>query len=175
MYYNVAQLLKEPTGATRIYPVDEPVSIDDGSTTVFAKGQVSLLRFAEGIWVSAGLDVGLPATCSRCLKGFKHSMRITIEEEYLPTADISTGEPLGFGGDDEDSLTIDQRHLLDLTEVLRQYTLANQPLKPLCREDCPGLCPNCGTDLGETPCSCGEGAVDPRWAPILKLAGRGNP
>ena len=175
MYYNVAQLLMEPTGSTWTYKFQEPVPIEDGATIALAKGQVSLQRIGKGIWAKVDLDLGVPASCSRCLKKLQHPMRITAEEEYLPTADIISGEPLQLEQGEEDSFIIDQRHVLDLTELLRQYTLANRPLKPLCREDCPGLCPSCGTDISETPCSCREGAGDPRWGPLLNLVGREKP
>ena len=174
MYYNVAQLLKEPTGSSRTYMVNEPVPIDDGPTHICSQGQLSLVRIDKGIWVSARLELGVAVACSRCLKSFQYPLRISIEEECLPIADINTGEPLRSADGDEEAFTIDQGNVLDLGEVLRQYTLANQPMKPLCREDCPGLCPKCGTDMGEKPCSCQEGAVDPRWGPLLKLVGEDN-
>jgi uncharacterized protein len=52
--------------------------------------------------------------------------------------------------------------------VLEQLQL-NIPMKPLCRPDCPGLCPRCGADLDAGACSCAEPAADPRWAALLAL------
>ena len=174
MYYNVAQLLKEPTGSSRTYRINEPVAFDDGPTHISPQGQLSLVRIDKGIWVNARLEVGVALACSRCLKTFHHPLTITIEELYVPITDIDTGEPLGSADGDEEVFTIDQQNMLDLREALRQYTLANQPMKPLCWEDCPGLCPICGTNMGENPCSCQEGTVDPLWGPLLKLVGEDN-
>jgi uncharacterized protein len=57
---------------------------------------------------------------------------------------------------------------LDLRDLIRDQMLVSLPLKPLCREDCRGLCPNCGANLNTSPCSCEKRSVDPRLA---KLAG----
>ena len=169
MYYNVAQLLKEPVGSTRVYSFDESVTADDGTTRLFPRGQLSLMRTDKGIWVNGRLEVRMWATCSRCVKSLPQTMRIVIEEEYLPRVDINTGQPLRATDADEGSFRIDAQHTLDFTEALRQYALANQPMKPLCRRDCRGLCPNCGADRNDGPCSCREGEIDHRWTPLMKL------
>lgn len=157
MHYNVAQLLKEPVGSTRTYSLDEAVTADDGTTRLFPQGQLSLMRTDKGIWLKGSLEVRVCATCSRCVKSLPHTMKIVIEEEYLPRVDVNTGQPLPAAYADEGSFSIDAQHTLDVTEALRQYALANQPMKPLCRGDCRGLCPNCGADLNDDPCSCREG------------------
>ena len=54
-----------------------------------------------------------------------------------------------------------------LEDVLREQVLLALPLKSTCREDCKGLCPQCGKNLNQEPCSCSEPAEDPRWA-VLK-------
>ena len=172
MYYNVAQLLKEPIGSTRIYRIDQPVSTDDGDFQIIPQGQLSLMRTDKGVWASARLNVRHRVICSRCLKRFPHPIRIVIEEEYLPTVDVNTGQSLRVPERAEGFFTIDQRHGLELKEALRQYTLTNQPMKPLCHQDCRGLCPSCGTDRNENPCLCQEGAKDARWTPLLELLGK---
>ena len=169
MYYNVVQLLKEAVGSTRTYRIVEPIPTDDGATHILPQSQLSLMRTDKGIWVSASLGVRVGVTCSRCLKRFPHPLRFVIEEEYLPMVDINTGQSLRVSERAEGSFTIDQQHILDLGEALRQYVITNQPMKPLCGQECLGLCPNCGTDRNENPCSCWEGAVDPRWGPLMEL------
>jgi len=168
MQYNVAQLLKESIGASRIHDVDDDVSSLEGATK-WAKGQVRLLRTDKGIWVSADLVCDIPSTCSRCLSNFDFALHITIEEEYLPTIDVNTGERIVYGNSEEDPFFIDSQHILDLREALRQYEVASMPIKPLCREDCAGLCPMCGTDLNEGRCECTSEILDPRWETLLKL------
>jgi uncharacterized protein len=91
--------------------------------------------------------------CSRCLTLFSYPLAFKIEEEFYPSVDIINGEPLSLP-DDSTSSVIDERHILDLTEVIRQHILLAAPVKPLCRTDCAGLCPQCGANLNETTCHC---------------------
>ena len=169
MHYNVAQLLKEPAGSTRTYMVAESTPTDEGATYISPQGQLSLMRTDRGIWVSARLKVRVWVACSRCLERNQHPLRIAIEEEYLPTVDINTGQSSSVAEKAEGTLTIDRQHSLKLDEALRQYMITNGPMKPLCSPECRGLCPVCGTNRNETPCSCQAGPRNPQWTPLLKL------
>ena len=168
MRYNVAQLLKESVGATRTYGVDEEVATSS-STTERVKGELRLLRTDKGIWASATLTCEKPSVCSRCLSPFLLPLKLSIEEEYISTVDVNTGEQLKMAGVDEDVFIIDEQHILDLQEAVRQYEVASMPIKPLCREDCVGLCPVCGVNLNEGHCDCKSETQDPRWEALLKL------
>jgi uncharacterized protein len=66
------------------------------------------------------------------------------------------------------AFTIDEHHILDLTEGIRQYALMAIPMKPLCNKDCAGLCQKCGQNLNQGKCNCPAEEIDPRWS---KLAG----
>ena len=175
MNYNVAQLLKESLGSTRTYRTDQPSHTGDGTSQVFPYGLVCLMRTDKGIWVSAALEVPLELTCSRCTSGSSHRLKIAIEEEYLPTVDILTGQRLAVPETAEGCFTIDRQHVLDLRDAVKEYIITNQPMKPLCRQNCRGLCPTCGANRNECPCSCQEQAIDPRWRPVLRfLEGTGR-
>ena len=66
------------------------------------------------------------------------------------------------------TMTIDQ--VLDLSEAVRQYALLALPMKPLCQEDCAGLCPQCGANLNGGSCSCGRDCISSPWAQLKSLA-----
>ena len=70
---------------------------------------------------------------------------------------------------EEEAPTIDEKNVLDLTEVTRQYAITILPMKPLCRSDCRGLCAKCGVDLNQEECHCGGTSVDSRWNDLVKL------
>ncbi|MCD6452858.1 MAG: DUF177 domain-containing protein [Dehalococcoidales bacterium] len=140
MQINVSGLLESSIGATRDYRLSGVINIAGSDRVV--EGEVLLVRTNRGILVRAKLNTEVELGCSRCLKLFGYPLRLNIEEEYLPVAD------------DAEGFTIDERHILDLTEAVRQYALLAIPMKPLCREDCRGLCPICGHDLNQGPCGC---------------------
>ena len=71
--------------------------------------------------------------------------------------------------DEPGCFTIDEHHILDLTEAVRQYALLALPMKPLCRQDCAGLCPTCGHNLNQGGCGCPPQGPDPRWSGLNKL------
>ena len=167
MQINVSQLIQEPIGSTRDYQVDE-AAVFENSHTHQIKGGCRLLRTQRGILVKCELNTDAELTCSRCLNTFGQPLTIKFEEEYLPTVDIITGAPLDIS-EDAGAFTIDKHHILDLNEAVRQYALLVTPMKPLCREECHGLCPECGKNLNEGPCGCPATEADPRWAKLTHL------
>ena len=167
MQYNVAQLLKEPTGATRGVGVDGELSIS-GGLTADCRGDVEFVRTHQGLLVRGLVDANVTTACSRCLGEFANPSPLELEEEYFPLMDVNTGRKLDLPEDYEGTL-IDTTHILDLTELLRQCTLAAQPIKPLCRQDCQGLCQECGVDLNRENCVCNGTAIDPRWSALAGL------
>lgn len=153
MQVNVAQQLKSAIGSTRDYEVSGIIDVSGDGNTIPVRGNVVLTRTDRGILVKGVLDTEVELTCSRCLSLFHCPLTISIEEEYFPTTDVNSGASLP-PPDDPDRFAIDERHVLDLTEGLRQCALIAIPMKPLCRENCAGLCPNCGHNLNQGPCSC---------------------
>jgi uncharacterized protein len=153
MQVNVAQLLKGSIGSVRDYDVDGVIDITGDGKSSLVRGRVTLTRTDRSLLVKGIVDSEVELTCSRCLNPFHCPLALNIEEEFFPTTDIVSGAALPQS-DDPDHFTIDERHILDLTEALRQCALLAIPMKPLCREDCAGLCPNCGHNLNLGPCSC---------------------
>jgi len=162
---NVSQLLKSPLGTIRNYEVDEKVNI--GEETPHVRGEVTLLRTNRGILVTGRLETDIGLTCSRCLGKYRHPVTLEIEEEFFPTIDIITGSKVDGPDDEPDAFMIDQNNILDISEAIRQYALLAVPMKPLCKEDCAGLCPTCGVNRNLKTCNCPP-AVDPR---LEKLRG----
>ena len=166
MQINVSQLLKEPIGSTRKYEVNETIDVAGGGRVV--QGEVGLVRTDRGILVKGTLQTAVEVTCSRCLSVFSCPLGLGIEEEYLPTTDMASGASLP-SPEEPSYFTIDEHYVLDLTEAIRQCIMLTIPMKPLCRQDCAGLCPNCGHNLNQGPCDCLPQEVDPRWSGLSKL------
>lgn len=156
---NVAQLLKEPIGATRRIDIDDVVG--GGEEAIQVWGELEFIRTNRSILVEGVLDARSKATCSRCLSLFDCQLSFHVEEEYFPTVDVVSGVYLPLP-EEPGAFTIDASHILDLSEAVRQHTLLTMPLKPLCQPDCAGLCPSCGHNLNEGKCSCPPAGHAPR-------------
>lgn len=163
MQINVSQLLKAPLGSIRSYDVSEVFDIADSTSQV--EGEVKLMRTDRGILVKGILHTKVEVSCSRCLDLFDCPLALDIEGVYFPTIDIVSGASLPLP-DEPGCFTIDEHHVLDLSEAVRQYALLALPMKPLCRQDCAGLCPNCGHNLNHGACECLPQKIDPRWAKL---------
>jgi uncharacterized protein len=170
MQCNVAQLLKQPTGTTRTYRFDERLEPVDGLPRR-AVVSVLLTRTNRGILAQRTARVEVHCQCSRCLEEFDTQLEFNFEEEYLPTRDIATGAFLPAPEDDS-AFLIDENHILDFTEAVRQYTVINTPIRVLCRPDCAGLCPTCGKNLNFGGCDCPPEPADPRLAALASLLDR---
>jgi uncharacterized protein len=170
MEFNVAQLMKERTGATRTYAVREEIENLDPEIVALdvLSGNVQLMRSVDGVLATGLLSMSLGLICDRCLNPFVAQVDIELEDEFKPSIDIVSGASLPVDPEDDGNV-IDDHHILNLQEVLRQRILLSQPVHPLCQSECLGLCINCGQNLNEGTCECGEPATDPRWAALREL------
>ena len=171
MELNVSQLLMEPSGSSREYRIDEWRELAEGFGASRVRGVVSLLRTNKSVWASAALRSDLPAECARCLAPCNYPMRLQVEAEYIPTLNPLTGArtpPAEKDDGDGDTFIIDETHTLDLARAVREYAVMAEPMKPLCRPECSGLCADCGANLNVADCAC-DSPADPRWGPLLAL------
>ncbi len=132
---NVAQLLKEPVGSSRRYDIS---GIIKEQVEASVEGRIILIRSGRGVLIQGRLAAEIKLTCSRCLDNFLCPVSFTVEEEVLPIDDVS-GDLEPSLPEKADGFTIDINGILDLGELIRQYTLLNLPMKPLCRPDCTGI------------------------------------
>ena len=173
MRFNVAQLLKEAVGSHRDYTLEEGFEPSWETGTTMVRGRISFVRTDVGIWVSGSAEANASNLCSRCLSPGESMVEFNLDEEYLATVDVTNGAPLKLREVKEGALVIDAHHTLDLAEAVRQYVIVNLPMKPLCRQNCAGLCPNCGANLNRSKCTC-PAPVDSRWSPLLDLLPTGD-
>ena len=169
--FNVAGVLQEAPGATREVALrDRYLSV--GADVELAgpiDGQLRLQRTNRGILLRGSVDALVRRTCSRCLDPFVETVSLQLAEEFLPTVDPQRGVPLAPPAPDEEALTIDPQHQIDLTSVLHDELVLAEPMHPLCRPDCRGLCPGCGRHMDVGSCDCSTDEPDPRLAALARL------
>ena len=108
--------------------------------------------------LEADVNVCLDAECDRCAKRFSFPFSAKVSHIIVRS----------LNDDDNDSFILADSSQLDLDSIVREDVLLPLPIKFLCSEDCKGLCPHCGKDLNEGPCSCKK-EVDPRLAALQQL------
>ena len=118
----------------------------------------------EGVLVTGSATVDVAGECVRCLTPISDSLEIDIQELFVyPNSEATEDEASRLEGD-----------LIDLEPLLRDDVVLELPFQPLCREDCAGLCAECGANLNTDPEHTHEEPIDPRWAGLLRLESDGS-
>jgi len=165
--FPLSGLMGEPPGSRRSFPI-AGVTIpldDDLRLTEPLEGVVNVARTNRGVLLSAPFRTAIAAVCSRCLIDIEVPLSLRVEEEVLPTLDIATGQPVD-ASDEPDAPRLTDHHELELAPLVREAVSLAEPIAPLCRPDCPGLCIECGERLGPTHSAHAEDAIDPRLAAL---------
>jgi uncharacterized protein len=138
-------------------PLDE-VGIDPGRSVVpagaEAEADVTLHPFEGGIAVEGTVSAPWVGICRRCAEPVSGELLIGVHERFadVPLASASDEELYPISDDD-----------IDLGPMVRDAIVLELPMAPLCRDDCAGLCPQCGANRNEGDCGC-VAPRDPRWA-----------
>jgi DUF177 domain-containing protein len=159
---NAVELLRTP-GARRHIDAAIPVSeldIHDPRVDGDVAVDVTLESTLDDIVVTGTLRVRWSDSCRRCLRPLHDTLTVEVCERY------ADDDPTGRRAVDPEAFPIDNGQI-DLVPMVREEVLLGIPDAPLCRADCPGLCPICGADAGE--CNCDTTIRDDRWAVLDQL------
>jgi uncharacterized protein len=164
LLFNVAGLLADAAGSERdLDIVDVRIELPEDLTLAAPiAGHVRLTRENRGILATARLTTSLAGECARCLRPLVTPVDIRLDEEYLPSLDLATGRPVPTD-DEPDALRLSDHHELDLEPSVRDAISLAEPIAPLDRPDCPGLCMVCGEPLDGGVHDHPVDDVDPRF------------
>ena len=113
----------------------------------------------------------LELTCSRCVEPYRFPIDAQFDQRYLPSSQASTEAEREVEEDDlETSYYADDE--IDLSQLMREQFYLALPMKPLCQEECKGLCAQCGTNLNTGSCECAPVWEDPRLAALKTIRGK---
>jgi uncharacterized protein len=116
----------------------------------------------DGVLVTGTASADLEGECARCLEPIEDTLTVDLQELYLY-------QPASRDDEDDDVSRL-EGDLLDLEPALRDAVVLALPFQPLCQDDCPGLCVECGARLADDPGHRHEDPTDPRWAALTGLA-----
>jgi len=148
-------------GPVTEYRLDRPIQV------VF-----SYYKAGTELFLTGEVEAKTTACCARCAEEFKAERSRAFRYVLAPKS-------IGYDGDTEQrsddlEFSIYEGEEVDLTPLIREQVLLALTDRPLCREDCRGLCPKCGANLNESKCSCRSEAFDPRFA-VLRTLKVGRP
>ena len=187
MQFNVSQLLQEPIGTTRSHDLVEDLTDLDPELNTLGPlvGSVELMRTNSGILATGNLSTAIQVSCGRCLAPIVLPIRFQIEESFYSLTEVQTGRhinPKDFEGNaetlEDEALLIDEHHILDISEVVRQDIWLALPMVPDCNWEGSGECPNLVEHMRELEGLASDGnndnaddseTIDPRWSALLQL------
>jgi uncharacterized protein len=138
----------------------EVLRVPEGSPIEIA---LRLEAVMEGVLLTGTATAGLEGECVRCLEPIHDDVEVDLQELFVY-------EESDTASDEEDSGTSRlEGDLLDLEPLLRDAVVLALPFQPLCEDDCPGLCTECGARLADDPGHAHEAAIDPRWGRLQEL------
>ncbi len=144
---------------------NEPVKTFGLEKPFFGDVELNLVleKFPGRIILSAKLKVLLQLTCDRCTIDCDYP----VESEYK-MAYLFGIEPVDNGAIEVTYLPVDADRI-NIGEDVKDYLILGVPMKKLCKDDCKGLCSNCGEDLNFSKCKCSKEIIDERWLPLMEL------
>ena len=169
MIFDIEQIYEEGLDFEILEP-KEHFNLESGSLTEDVKIQGRLEKSGSEVLCQGRVQTGLSVTCARCLEGFNFAVNGKLKVHFIPRVE-NNNLP------DEIELTdldVEQEFYgegqIDLSCSVRDLILLSLPQVVLCREDCAGLCSECGANLNENNCGCEkEGSFDPRLAVLQQL------
>lgn len=138
----------------------EVLKVPEGSSVEL---DLRLEAVMDGVLVTGTADAELVGECVRCLEEISETMQVDFQELYLYDDDDRSAD-----AEDDETQRL-EGDLLDLEPALRDAVVLALPFQPLCAEDCPGLCTECGARLADDPEHQHAPAIDPRWAALTTL------
>ena len=155
-----ARRLRVPPIALRLGGLDHRVEPEEPEV------DLTVSRSLSGLHLRIAMAVDLVGPCWRCLADARAHLDVESDEFSADGRD-----PDAPFDEDLDSAYVHE-HTLDLAAWSRDAIAEAVPVRLLCREDCAGLCPQCGADLNEGPCGCAHEERDPRWDGLKAVAER---
>jgi uncharacterized protein len=182
MFLNIQELEVRPVEFKEELP---PGALDLGEeiqqqTPLKTAGRAELVEEHHGkhqiikdIRLRGDLATSVELSCARCLEPVTQDVNRSFELLYRPVGTDAGRDELSVT-DAEAEIGYYQGEGILLEDVLREQVLLALPLKITCREDCKGLCPQCGKNLNQDQCSCVTKLPDPRWSALEEIRGRLN-
>jgi uncharacterized protein len=144
-------------------PVDERIRLTEPAAVT------GKIKFSGNeVFVNGHVDTRAQVECDRCLQQVDVPVNADFALEYIPGSEYETSDVVELT-EAEMSVAVFDGEAIDVDEIVKEQIVLVVPTRMLCREDCKGICPECGTDRNTGDCSCATDDIDPRWAALKNL------
>jgi uncharacterized protein len=150
-------------GAERFFDERETFSVAAPVSLEF-----DIFKDKEAFRLIGAVKTILELPCGRCLESFPLDVDARFDLRYQPHSE-NAGEHEREIEEDDLTTAFYENDEIDLGHLMREQFYLSLPMKPLCRDDCRGLCPVCGTNLNRAKCECKPEWEDPRFAALKAL------
>ena len=169
MILDLREFEEFPAQTTLTTKVGEIAPIRDDVASVGAVTlALTIQQSGEEFYIQGSVAATVGVECARCLVSY--DLPLEGQVDFIVTTAEVREQQKAEAVDSEDYIVVDGNVLVaDLTDIIRQALVLELPMKPICRDDCQGLCPQCGANRNESPCDCRVEEPDPRWEGLKKL------
>jgi uncharacterized protein len=144
-------------------PVDERIRLTEPATV---RGKVRLS--GNEVFVNGHIDTRAQVECDRCLQQIELPVSADFVLEYITGSDYASSNMAELT-EDAMAVSVFDGQAIDVDEIVKEQIVLAVPTRVLCREDCKGICPECGIDKNTGECQCVTDDIDPRWAALKNL------
>src|SRR5687767_7400889 len=138
-------------------PVDERITLTEPANI---SGLVKLS--GNQVFIEGHVDTRAQVECDRCLQPVDVPVSTDFELEYIPGSDYEASGAAALT-EAELSVSVFDGEAIDVDEIVKEQIVLAVPTRMLCREECKGICPECGIDRNTGECKCITDDIDPRW------------
>ena len=177
--FDTRELVRRPGNqreVSRVVTTTEPIGTDVIAVPAGQPVDVELRMesVVEGVLATGTASATASGVCVRCLDEFEEPLEVFFQELFAYPERAAHHQKAGGARTDKDTDDEDEQReldgdLMDLEEVVRDAVVTSLPFQPVCRDDCPGLCSECGAHLADDP-DHHHDVIDPRWSALAAMA-----
>lgn len=143
--------------------------VEEAAFLTPVKVRVTAVMIEKIVTLSIEAEAEVELSCALCLRPVRRFLEVDFAVNYCYEGDLPYLGLWDENGELLEGYEVFDDHPVDLTEIIAEHFYLALPMKVVCREDCRGLCPDCGCDLNEEECSCASRRIEPRMEILKKL------
>jgi uncharacterized protein len=167
MLIHLEDILPEGIGIELDLDPDDP-AVQEMNFRGTVTGSLQIRKTGQQVLVLGNVGGKVQLTCARCLKDFIAEIQENVDIELRPVLDLDRAARERELGSDDLNVGFFRGDALDIGHLAAEQVSLAIPMKPLCHNDCSGICPECGADRAMGTCEC-ELSTDPRWGALKDL------